>query len=133
MKRFLWFCLASALTIGLAAWGGVAAFGDRVGAEGVEAIVMSAGVAFVVQCLTFGVAMAIFPVNWMLGWGAGMLIRFFTILVHGIVGVKLLGLRADAALLSLAAFLFLTSLIEPFFLVRPTAAGPDTKPTARPS
>jgi hypothetical protein len=133
VKRFGWFCLASALTIALAAWAGAAVFGDRVGAEGVDAIVMSAGVAFVVQCLTFGVALAIFPVNWMLGWGAGMLIRFFTLLVHGIVGVKLLGLRADAALLSLAAFLFLTSLIEPFFLVRQTASGPDTKPTARPS
>lgn len=133
MKRLGWFCLTSALVIAVAAWVGVAAFRSRIGDEGVEAIVMSAGVAFVVQCLTFGVAMAIFPVNWMLGWGAGILIRLFTIVAHGIVGVRLLGLRADAALLSLAAFLFLTSLIEPFFLVRQAAAGPDTKPTARPS
>jgi hypothetical protein len=121
--------LASGVTIGLAAWAGSAAFHSRIGNDGVRAIVMSAGVAFTVQCLTFGVALALVPSSLMAGWGAGILIRVFTLAIHGFVGVPLLGLRADAALLSLAAFFFLSTLIEPFFLPRPQVKPAEKPPS----
>jgi hypothetical protein len=40
------------------------------------------------------------------------------LIVHGLVGVRVLGLAAAPALVSLAAFFFITSIIEPFFLIR---------------
>jgi hypothetical protein len=133
VKRALWFAVTVALVLGLSAWAASAALYGRIGQDGVQAIVMSAGIAFVVQCLTFGVALVLIPSGLMLGWGAGILFRVFTVVVHGLVGVRLLGIRADAALISLAGFFFLTSLIELFFLPRPATTGPTTKPTARAS
>ena len=133
MKRALWFALAVGVTIGLSAWAAAAAFSPQIGVDGVEAIVMSAGVAFVVQCLTFGVALVLAPTSMMVGWGAGMAIRLFVLVLHGVIGVRLLGVPADASLISLAGFFFLTTLIEPFFLPRPAAATPSTTPPARPS
>jgi hypothetical protein len=53
-----------------------------------------------------------------------MLVRLVTIFLHGFVGVRVLGQPMDAALVSLAAFFFLTTLIEPFFLMRPAASTP---------
>lgn len=133
MKRALWFALAIGATIGLTAWAASAAFYSRIGDEGVQAIVMSAGIIFVVQCLTFGVALVLIPSSLMLGWGAGIAIRLFVLVLHGLIGVRVLGLHAEAALYSMAVFVFLTSLIEIFFLPRPTAAPPSTSPPARPS
>jgi hypothetical protein len=127
MKRAVWFAVTIAVAIGLSAWAAAAVFGPRIGEAGVEAIVMSAGVAFMVQCLTFGIALALIPSSLMIGWGAGMLVRLFVLVVHGFVGVRLLGLRADAALISLAGFFFLTTLIEPFFLPRPAVSPPPDR------
>ena len=104
--------------IGLLAWGAAAAFSASIGEAGVQAIVMSAGIAFTVQCLTFGVAMALMPAGAMVGYGAGAFMRLFVVAVHGFIGVRLLGLPMAPALISLASFFFVTSLIEPFFLIR---------------
>ena len=133
MKRALWFCVASGVVIALAAWIGAAAFHSRIGDDGVDAIVMSAGIAFVVQCLTFGVALVLMPSSRMLGFAAGMVMRLFTVLIHGLVGVRLLGVPAGPALLSLLAFVLVTLVLEVVFMLRTPAANPESKPTALPS
>jgi hypothetical protein len=96
------------------------------GPEARDAIITSAGVAFTVQLMTFGIARALVPTNLMAGWGAGMLVRLVTIFLHGFVGVRVLGQPMDAALVSLAAFFFLTTLVEPFFLTGPAHTTPRT-------
>jgi len=55
-----------------------------------------------------------------------MLVRLATIALHGFVGVRVLGQPMDAALVSLAAFFFLTTVAEPFFLTRPAPPTPRT-------
>jgi hypothetical protein len=117
MKRFLLFALTTGVMIGLVAASAVAVLGARIGESGSRAIVMSAGIAFTVQCLTFGIARAIMPMGLWTGWGAAVAIRAVTVIMHGFAGVPLLGLDAAPALLSLAAFFLMTSVIEPFFLI----------------
>jgi hypothetical protein len=51
----------------------------------------------------------------MMGWGAGTLIRFLTLGVYALV-VVLAHLPVAPALLSLALFYFISSVIEPLFL-----------------
>jgi hypothetical protein len=50
------------------------------------------------------------------GWGAGMLLRFLTLVLHALIGTRLMGFPPAPALLSLAAFFFVSTLIEPVFL-----------------
>lgn len=114
--KVLGFIGVSAVAIVLAAW--VCTFFFP-GQAARTAIVTSAGVAFTVQLLTFGIVRALAPANLMAGWGAGMLVRLATLVLHGFLGARILGQPMDAALVSLAAFFFLTTLIEPFFLPRP--------------
>jgi len=132
VKRFGLFALSCAVIIGGLAAGVVAVYGRRLGEDGSRAIVMSAGIAFTVQCLTFGVARAIMATNVWTGWllGAGM--RFLVVIGHGVIGAPLLGLPLEPALISLAVFIFLTTVIEPFFLIaRPPL--PATPPSAPPA
>ena len=56
------------------------------------------------------------PANMIAGWGAGMLLRFVTLVLHALVGIKVMGYPPAPALLSLAAFFFVSTLIEPVFL-----------------
>lgn len=124
MKQFAGFALTMAAVLGIATYiGGVLLF-PGIGEEGLRAVVMSAGVAFSVQILTFSLARMLMPTNLMAGFGIGMLIRFLVLVVHGFVGASLLGLPQTPALVSLAAFFFLTTLIEPLFLPRPTPTPP---------
>ena len=107
------------LVIGATAWLAVAVLHPRIGDDGVRAIVTSAGVAFSVQLLTFGIANALAPTNIIAGWAGGALVRFVVLALHGFAGAPLLGLPLNVSLISLAGFFFLTMLIEPFFLARP--------------
>ena len=113
MKSFAWYV---GITIGLVTLlgGGLAVLfhGPRDG----DAILLSAVVAIVVQAAAFAVAKLLVPSNLLAGWGAGAVIRLPTLLVYALLAVKVLGLPAVAALASLAAFLFLATLIEPLFL-----------------
>lgn len=119
MKAFLGFAVVTALLIGVSAWVGIAVIFPELGRDAVDAVVTSAGVAFTVQMLTFGVVRGLAPANMMAGWGAGMLVRFGTLALHGFFGARLLGHPPGAALVSLAAFFFLTTLVEPLFLAKP--------------
>ena len=126
MKRFLAFAGVMALVIGLAAWVGAMLASPSRGQAGVNAVVASAGVAFSVQLLTFGIANAFVPTNIMAGWAAGMLVQLIVLAMHALFGARLLGLPVDVSLISLAAFFFLSTLIEPFFLARPRTGAPRT-------
>jgi len=104
------------LLIAATAWLGMLAF---TGEEAQRAILVSAVVAFTVQLLTFVLANILMPADMLIGWGAGMLVRLATLVMHGFVGARLLGLQMDASLISLAAFFFVTTLVEPLFFPRP--------------
>lgn len=82
------------------------------------AIRLSAIVVVVVQLVTFGVVklMGPAPTRVFIGWGLGALVRVLTLVIYAVLTVKVLALPAAAALLSMAAFFFLTTLIEPLLL-----------------
>jgi len=100
----------SAALIAAASWALMLAFS----ADARHSIVVSAWVAFVVQLLAFSALRLADRRNTMAGWGLGALLRMATLAVYALVVVKALGLVATAALLSLAAFFFLSMLVEPF-------------------
>ena len=82
------------------------------------AVRLSAVVAVVIQLAAFAVTKAIVPRNLIAGWGAGSLLRFLTLVIYALLAVRVLGVPPVAALVSLATFLFLSTLIEPLFLRR---------------
>lgn len=81
-----------------------------------HAVFASAWLAFVVQILTFAICKLVAQQNLMAGWGIGVLLRFATVGMWAFLGIKALGLASTPALLSLVTFLFVSTLIEPFFL-----------------
>jgi hypothetical protein len=81
-----------------------------------RAIWISAGLAFVVQLFAFAVARMMARENVIAGWGLGALLRLLVLAVYGFVFVKALALPSTPALLSLAAFFFLSTLVEPLLL-----------------
>jgi hypothetical protein len=50
------------------------------------------------------------------GWVLGIAIRFVTLVVYGVVAVKVLGMPAPPGLISLASFFFVSTLVEPKLL-----------------
>ena len=82
-----------------------------------RAVWISAGVAYAVQMLAFAIARLIRRDNVMLGWGMGVLMRLVTLVAFALVFVNALGLPPSAALISLVIFFFVTTLLEPLFLV----------------
>jgi hypothetical protein len=116
VKRVLGFAASSGAIIAIIALLAIAAFP---GEDRQRAIIMSAGIAFVTQVSSFGLVLLLAPANVFAGWGAGLLVRGITFALHAVLGIRLLGLSAEASLLSLAAFLFATTLIEPLFIPQP--------------
>ena len=115
MKRLLAFAgIAGALTAGTAA---IMTIVWSTPAEE-RAIWLSAAIAFVVQMLAFGVASVVKRDQAIVGWGLGAIMRLLTLSVYALVFVKALGLPATAALVSLATFFFLSTLVEPLVLAR---------------
>jgi hypothetical protein len=88
------------------------------GPRDATAIKLSAIVAIVVQLVAFAVTKAVAQRHLIAGWGAGSLLRFLALVVFALLAVKVLDLPPVAALVSLATFLFLSTLIEPLFLRR---------------
>ena len=85
-------------------------------AEAAHAVTVSAAVAVVVQLLGFAVLRLTAPNNRIAAWGLGALLRALVLGVYALVVVKALGLAAAPALLSLAVFFFLSTLVEPLLL-----------------
>lgn len=81
-----------------------------------RAVWFSAGIALGVQVLGFLFVRVITPAHMIAGWGAGMLLRFVTLVLHALLGTRLMGFPPAPALLSLAAFFFVSTVIEPVFL-----------------
>jgi hypothetical protein len=77
-----------------------------------RALVASATIAFVVQVATFVAVRAAGARRLITAWGAAGGVRLVTLIVYGLVVVRALGYPPEAALLSLATFLFVTTLVE---------------------
>jgi hypothetical protein len=113
MKRTAIFALVSLAAIAFAAWMLTYAFPT---AADEHAIVVSAVTAYVVQLVSFTIARSWAATNVVAGWGLGMLLRFFVLAIYALIGVKVLGLPTTSALVSLAAFFFVSTLAEPVLL-----------------
>lgn len=110
------YALLSAAAIGLA--GVFLALAFRETDQGLLAVLVSAVVAFAVQMGGFAVARTFARGGQAIaGWGIGALISMGSLVAYGILA-GVVDLPRDAALLSLATFLFLTELIEPPLLTR---------------
>ena len=113
MKRTLAFAgLALLLIVGLA-WLLTRLWPDPMAQQ---AVWFSAGIALGIQIIGFLFVRIIVPGHMIAGWGAGMLLRFLTLVLHALIGTRLMGFPPEPALLSLAAFFFVSTLIEPVFL-----------------
>jgi hypothetical protein len=113
MKKALgFFALAAVMILG-AAWGVTAL---RPEPEIARAVWSSAVIALGVQMVAFAIARPFVATNPIAGWGLGSLLRMLVVIVHGVFGVKALGLQSGPALVSLVGFLFITMLVEPLFL-----------------
>jgi len=86
------------------------------GAENLRAITISAALALAVQLASFLILHAMRGQGVMIGWGLGSLLRFAALITYGFLAAGALGLPLAAALFSLAAFLFATSILEPIML-----------------
>jgi hypothetical protein len=86
------------------------------GQDVARAMWASAIVVVIVQAAAFGIAWMMRPVNVIAGWGMGMLLRLFSLVLFGMFGVKALGLVLQPALLGMAGFFFVSTLLEPVFL-----------------
>ena len=113
MKRFAVFAGVSAATVLTLAWGFTALVR---GPDVSRAVWVSAGVAIAVQLAAFGLTRVTQPANVVAGWGAGMIIRMMALAVYALLVVRALGLVMAPALISLAGFFFVTTMIEPVFL-----------------
>ena len=81
-----------------------------------KAIAISGLVAVVVQLFGFAIARLASTRDFMTGWAIGVVLRFVTLGAYAFVAVKVLGLPAPAALLSLVTFFFISTLVEPKLL-----------------
>lgn len=81
-----------------------------------HAVLVSAGVAFVVQVIAFIALRFGGRENSIAMWGVGMLLRLLTLAAFAFVLVGALGLPSGATLISLVAFFFVSSLLEPLLL-----------------
>jgi hypothetical protein len=86
------------------------------GPQADHAVTVSAGIAVVVQLIGFALLRLTARPHRIAAWGLGALIRFLVLGVYGLVIVKALGLAMAPALLSLAVFFFLSTLVEPLLL-----------------
>ena len=115
MKRALLFLAAAAGLIAVIAVVMTLLFP---GAENLRAITISAALALAVQLASFLILHAMRGQGMMIGWGLGSLLRFAALITYGFLAAGALGLPLSAALFSLAAFLFATSILEPVMLER---------------
>jgi hypothetical protein len=81
-----------------------------------RAVWTSAVVALVVQLFAFAIARFAGRSNYLAGWVIGAALRFVTVVVYAFIAVKLAGLPAAAALITLVTLLFISTLVEPKFL-----------------
>ena len=113
MKQALAFAVVSSVLIGLCALAMSLVYGA---APERRAIAISAVVAVTVQLVAYAIARAMARRNVIAGWGMGAILRFVALAIFALVVVNRLGLPPAAATISLALFLFVSTLVEPLFL-----------------
>ena len=91
--------------------GGLLALVFRAPGSG-RAIAISAALAWGVQLVTYAIVRHAGRSKVMAAWGLGAILRLGVLLLYAFVGLKALALPAAPALLSLATFLFLSTIIE---------------------
>lgn len=104
-------CLISIALVGVIAWAVSSPAGQ-------QAVLVSAGIAFVVQMVAFGAARLLQKRSLMLGWGLGSAMRALALVVYGVVVARIWQAPIVPALLSFVAFVFVTTIVEPVFLKR---------------
>ena len=109
------YALTIAASIALVAWLLTLAL---TGSGASAAVGISAVVAAIVQIAAFTLTRSMIAGNMIAAWGAGSLVRLVTLVVYGLLAVKVFGLPALPALLSLFVFFFMSMLLEPLFLRR---------------
>ena len=85
---------------------------------GMRAVMFSGAFAMAVQAVAFLVARAYRTRNLLLGWGIGSAVRVVALVIYAVVLARLGRASLAPALLSFAAFLFVTTVFEPVFLKR---------------
>ena len=110
VKALLLYAAASVVLVAAAAWLLTLAFGEP--AER-RAILVSAAIALAIQLPAFALLRAVKPRQAMSAFAVGALLRMLALVLYALVGVRATGLPADAALVSLATFLFVSTLLEP--------------------
>ncbi len=113
MKKYASFLAAITAVLSVLAWVITLAVPGALVARSVWA---SVAVAVIVQAIAFGLMRLMQPVNVMAGYALGMILRILSLVLFGYFGVPGFGLALQPALLSLAGFFFVSTLIEPFFL-----------------
>ena len=86
------------------------------GPGGRRAVLVSGAIALVVQALAFTLARLASPGNVLKAWGVGSVLRLAVLVVYALVLVGPLGLPAVPALVSLAALLFVSTVLESLLL-----------------
>jgi hypothetical protein len=113
VKRFAGFAAA---TIAVSCGGAWAITMFVPGTDVARAVWTSAVIVVVVQTLAFSMVKMMGSANVIAGWGLGMILRFIALVTFALAGVKAMGLPMQPALLSMAGFFFVTTVIEPVFL-----------------
>ena len=114
MKSFGFYaatCAAIILVVGGVAW-------VLTGPDGRPTVLAAAAVAFGVQLIAFAIARHMQAGNVFLGWGLGSLLRLITLALFALIVARLWRAPLTPALLSLAGFFFITTVVEPLFLKR---------------
>jgi len=81
-----------------------------------SAVVTAGWVALGVQLLTFAIVRLAGPEQVIAAWGVGVLVRFAVVALWAFLLVPAFGLAATPALMSLVAFFFVSTVVEPLFL-----------------
>ena len=113
MKAVALFAAATALIVGAGGWVFTRVYPTP---EGHRAVIVSAAVAVVVQLFGFLVLVMARKSNAFAAYGLGALLRMGVLAVYALVVVQAFGLASAPALLSLATFFFLSTLVEPLLL-----------------
>lgn len=113
MKAVALFAAATALIVGVGGWVFTLLYPT---ADGHRAVLASALVAVVVQLFGFVILLLARKSNAIAAYGLGALLRMAVLAVYALVVVQAFGLASAPALLSLATFFFLSTLVEPLLL-----------------
>ena len=88
MRRILLFAGVSLLLIVGLAWLFTRLWPDPIAQQ---AVWFSAGIGLGIQIVGFLFVRVLVPTHVIAGWGAGMLLRFLTLVLHALIGVRLMG------------------------------------------